>query len=61
MLQDGLSWPGKATEWFKREAGEGDEKALKKDRDALAAYLERDKKKSEDQKAQSEALAKQLI
>jgi len=45
----------------KREAGERDEKALKKDRYALAAYLERDKKKLEAQKAHNEALEKQLI
>jgi hypothetical protein len=45
----------------KREAGERDEKALKKDRYALAAYLERDKLKLEKQRAHNAALEKQLI
>jgi hypothetical protein len=45
----------------KLEAGERDEKALKKDRYALAAYLERDKLKLEKQRAHNAALEKQLI
>ena len=45
----------------KREAGERDEKALKKDRYALAAYLERQKKSIETQKQHNESLEKQLI
>jgi hypothetical protein len=45
----------------KREAGERDEKALKKDRYALADYLERDKLKLEKQRAHNASLEKQLI
>lgn len=45
----------------KREAGERDEKALKRDRYALAAYFERQKKKVEAQKQHNEELEKKLI
>lgn len=45
----------------KREGSERDEKALKKDRYALAGFLERQQKVIEQQKERNEALEKQLI